>query len=301
MESAEPAAAARSVCYRHPERETYIRCGRCDRPICPDCMVSASVGFQCPECVKAGNVAVRQPRTVFGASADVRSSIVTRTLIGLSVVGYFFQLLIPTVTARYELSGLRIADGEWWRLITGGFLHGGLMHLAFNMWALFVVGRQLEQQLGRLRFSLLYAASLLAGSTASYLFSPANYLGVGASGAIFGLFGGLIVVARRMNWQLNALIGLVVVNFLLPFVVPNVDWRAHVGGLIAGIVVTTAFAYSPARVRTVVVAVVLAVLVAGCASAVAWRSQVIQTDPRFAVLFELPDQFPPPDEYRPFP
>ena len=301
MESAGPAASARSVCYRHPDRETYIRCGRCDRPICPDCMVSASVGFQCPECVKQGSASVRKARTVFGAEAGQRRPLVTETLVALCVAGYVLQVAIPTVTARFELSGLRIANGEWWRLFTGGFLHGGVMHLAFNMWALLLVGRQLELQLGRVRFGVLYAVSLLAGSTASYVFSPANYLGVGASGAIFGLFGGLIIVARRMNWQLNALIGLVLVNFLIPFVVPNVDWRAHVGGLVAGLLVTTAFAYSPAGLRTALSAAVVLSIVAVCAVAVTSRSQAIRNDPRFAVVFQFPDEFLPLDDYRPFP
>ncbi len=301
MEPAESAAPQRSVCYRHSDRETYIRCGRCDRLICPDCMTSASVGFQCPECVHDGKTSVRQARTVFGADASVRRAIVTETLVAACVACYALQIAIPTFTARFELSGLRIANGDWWRLFTGGFLHGGLIHLAFNMWALLLVGRQLELQLGRVRFGALYAVSLLAGSTASYVFSPATYLGVGASGAIFGLFGGLIVVARRMNWQLNALVGLVLVNFLIPFVVPNVDWRAHVGGLVAGLVLTTAFAYSPAGLRIVLPAVVIAVVSVGCAVAVTQRSQAIRNDPEFAFVFESPDQYLPLQEYRPFP
>ena len=301
IESADQADSARSVCYRHPDRETYIRCGRCDRLICPDCMTSASVGFQCPECVKEGQASVRQPRTVFGASAETRRPVVTETLVALCLAGYALQIAIPTFTARFELSGLRIANGEWWRLFTGGFLHGGLMHLAFNMWALLIVGRQLEPQLGRVRFGVLYAVSLLAGSTVSYCFSPAVYLGVGASGAIFGLFGGLIVVARRMNWQLNALIGLVLINFLVPFVVPNVDWRAHVGGLLAGLIVTAAFAYSPPGLRIVIPAVVIAAIVVGCVVAVTARSQEIHNDPRYAIVFQLPDIYLPLDEYRPFP
>lgn len=300
MESADPAASARSVCYRHPDRETYIRCTRCDRLICPDCMISASVGFQCPECVKEGRASVRQARTAFGASVT-QSGIVTQTLVALCVVGYVLQLAIPTFTSRFELSGLRIANGEWWRLITGGFLHGGVMHLLFNMFALLMVGRQLEEQLGRVRFGVLYATSLVAGSTVSYVFSPGAYLGVGASGAIFGLFGGLIVVARRMNWQLNTLIGLVVINFLIPFVVPNVDWHAHVGGLLAGLIVTTAFAYAPTKIRDVTAAVAVVAVLVGCGVAVAARSTAIKTDPRFSIFFDDLNSYLPLDEYRPFP
>lgn len=247
-------------------------------------MVSASVGFQCPECVREGNASVREAKTVFGAAAGEKPPVVTRVLIALSVIGYGLQLAVPELTNRFDTFGVAVAFGEWWRLFTSGFLHGGLMHLAFNMWALFVVGQQLERQLGWARYLALYLVCLLGGSTVSYFFSSPESSSVGASGAIFGLFGGLFVVARRMNWELNGVIGIVVINFAIPFFVPNIDWRAHVGGLVTGLLVTSVFAYAPVRFRTIAPVLAIGLVTLTCGAIVAAHSHAIQQIPELSTL-----------------
>ena len=273
----EPVLAAPS-CYRHPGRETYIRCGRCDRPICPDCMISAAVGFQCPECVAAGT-AGREPRTVFGGKVEQAPGRVSLVIIGTCVAAFVAQSTVTGFTARFALLPIAVADGQWWRLVTAGFLHGGFFHLALNMVALWVVGPSLEAALGRARFVALYGTALLAGSTASYLFNEPAVYSLGASGAIFGLFGATIVILRRLRRDVGAFVGIVLVNLLLPLFFPNIDWRAHVGGLVAGVVVTAVFVYAPRERRAAAsVAVVGAVLVC-CVLLVGWRTAAIREAP----------------------
>ena len=269
-------------CYRHAGRETYIRCSRCDRPICPDCMVSAAVGFQCPECVAQGRSTQRAPRTVFGGTVHQRTGAVTTTLIGVCVVVFALQVAIPSFTGRFWLLGVEVAGGQWYRLFTAGFLHASVLHILFNMWALWVVGRPMEALLGRGRFLALYTCSLLAGSTASYLFGNPLTPGLGASGAIFGLFGGMLVVARRMRWNLAGLVALVGINLALPFFSPGIDWHAHVGGLVAGTAVTAAMVFPPPRLRMAATVAACAVLVGVCVGLVAWRDAQIQGDPQLA-------------------
>jgi membrane associated rhomboid family serine protease len=296
-----PADAVAPVCYRHPTRETYIRCNRCDRPICPECMVSAAVGFQCPECVAEGRKTVREPRTVFGGKVYARPGLVTTTLVGLCVAAYVVQVAVPSTTGKGEMFGLAVASGQWWRLITAGFLHLSLVHILFNMWGLWVLGKPLEARLGRVRFGVLYAVSLFAGSTVSYVFANPQGASVGASGAIFGLAGGMIVMAKRMQWNLSWLVGIVALNFLLPFVVANIDWHAHVGGLVAGMIVTAAFVYPPPRLRVVSAVVVVAVVMAVCVGLVAHRTQQIRQDPRYASVFQLGGVITGDGDFRPFP
>ena len=201
------------VCYRHPGRETYVRCTRCDRPICPDCMRDASVGHQCPECVAEGRRSARPARTAFGGGAAGRHGYVTKALIALNVLlmllsiasdrggdaavgGSGFGGLMGGSTPLTEWGcGARparsipdgtlggIADGEWYRLVTAMFLHYGVLHLLLNMWALWVLGRSLEANLGPLRFAALYLIAGLGGNVAAYLFSAAEPATAGASTA----------------------------------------------------------------------------------------------------------------------
>jgi len=293
------ADAVAPVCYRHPTRETYIRCTRCDRPICPECMVSASVGFQCPECVAQGRQTVRPTRTVFGGKVHAQPGLATSVLVTVCVVVWLAQIAIPSLTGHLEIYGLAVASGQWYRLVTAAFLHLSIVHILFNMWGLWVLGRPLEAMLGRIRFVSLYFTALIAGSTASYLFSDPLGAAAGASGAIFGLAGGLIVVARRMNWNFSWLVGIVALNFLLPFMVANIDWHAHVGGFLAGLAVTAAFTYPPKPSRVAVSVVAVVVLLAGCLGLVAHRTQQIRDDPTYGSVFQLGGTFPDAGNFRP--
>lgn len=253
--SPERAPAEPATCYRHPEREAHIRCTRCERRICPDCMIPASVGFQCPECVAEGNKGVRQARTVFGGQVTADPGYVTKALIALNVVAYVGQLVSDEFTVRFFDLGLArdpatgdlfgVADGEVYRLLTSAFLHGGIFHLLLNMYALFLFGPQLEGTLGRVRFTALYLVSALGGSALSYAFSPPNQPSLGASGAVFGLLGAYLVVSRRLGRNSTPVLVLLAINFGYGFLVPRIDWRAHLGGLVAGALVALALAYAP--------------------------------------------------------
>ncbi|WP_198679300.1 rhomboid family intramembrane serine protease [Thermomonospora amylolytica] len=253
------------TCYRHPGRETYVRCTRCDRYICPECMRDAAVGHQCVECVREGNRSVRQARTVFGGQVAA-TPVVTYTLITLNVLAYVAEVLSERVVDRFAMLGVwvdqfgmvrpgGVADGEFHRLITAAFLHSppgssfSITHILFNMWALWVLGSQLEQVLGRWRFTALYLLSALGGSVLLYLVNPTG-AAVGASGAIFGLFGAFFVVAKRMNAPTGGIVTLLVLNLVITFTVSGISWEGHIGGLIVGGLLTAAFAFAPRANRT---------------------------------------------------
>jgi membrane associated rhomboid family serine protease len=224
-------------------------------------MVSAAVGFQCPDCVAEGRRTQRPVRTVFGGEVHARSNVVTISIIVACVAAFGLQVAYPAFTGRFSLVGIDVAAGQWYRLITCGFLHVSVLHILFNMWALWVVGPPLEGVFGRLRFGALYAVSLLCGSAASYFFGDPQAMAVGASGAIFGLFGALFVVARRMRWNAGGIAALIVVNLLLPFVMPSIDWHAHVGGLVGGAAAGAVMAYTPQRWRRLASVGICALLV----------------------------------------
>jgi|SRR5690242_2760325 len=238
------------VCFRHPGRETYVSCTRCGRPACPDCLRNAAVGQQCVECVQAGNQSVRQPRISLAARVP-GGAVVTWALIGVNVVCYVAELISIRVANNGALFGLAVASGQWYRLITNTFLHEpgisgfGPAHIIFNMWALAVVGPALEQTLGRARFLAVYLASALAGSVVFYVVASPGATALGASGAIFGLFGAWFVVARRLRADSRQVIMLIAINLAIGFVVPHIAWQAHVGGLVAGAALTAAFVYAP--------------------------------------------------------
>ena len=161
-------------CYRHPDRATYVQCTRCQRYICPECMRDAAVGHQCVECVSAGAQTVRQPKTQAGARLGATTPLVTYGLIAVNVVLFVAQMASRRFEAALTMWSPAVADGELYRLITSAFLHSGITHILFNMFALFVVGPPLEIWLGRLRFSALYLLSALGGSVVIYLLSPLN-------------------------------------------------------------------------------------------------------------------------------
>ncbi|HEX2313384.1 MAG TPA: rhomboid family intramembrane serine protease [Thermomonospora sp.] len=248
------------TCYRHPGRETYVRCTRCDRYICPDCMRDAAVGHQCVECVREGNRSVRQPRTIFGGQVSV-TPVVTYTLIALNLLVYVAEIGSSRIVDEYAMLGVAtdrfgvvlpggVADGEWYRLITAAFLHSppeasfGIGHIIFNMWALWAIGPQLEQVLGRWRFTALYLLSALGGSVLLYLVDPAG-AAVGASGAIFGLFGAFFVIAKRLRAPAGGIVFLLVLNLVITFSVPGISWEGHLGGLLVGGALATGYAFLP--------------------------------------------------------
>ena len=254
--------AAPPVCYRHPGRPTYVSCVRCGRPACPDCLRPAAVGHQCVDCISAGNQGVRRASGRFGGQVTTNAT-VTWTLVALNVACYIAELINQNlITDGFMLgkfgSQYGVADGQWYRLITSAFLHEplgsglGILHIAFNMWALIFVGPALEHVLGRVRFLAVYLASALGGSVLYYLIAPVGIPALGASGAIFGLFGAWFVLARRLRIDSRLIVGLIVLNLVIGFVVPNIGWQAHVGGLIVGAALTAAYVYAPRANRAAI-------------------------------------------------
>ena len=206
------------TCYRHPDRETRVSCSSCGRPICPDCMTPTPVGMRCPECMQQRTKVVQG---VGGSATGFWQSPATYVLIAINVVAYLIEIAAGSgglsgvggrVVANYALFGPAVAEGEWYRLVTAGFLHGSLFHIGFNMLLLFFLGRLLEPALGTPRFLVLYFASLLAGSFGALLLDP-NALTLGASGAVFGLAGATFVIARGRG--MDALAG--EIGFLIVF------------------------------------------------------------------------------------
>jgi membrane associated rhomboid family serine protease len=212
-------------------------------------MIAAPVGYRCPDCMKA-NVPPA-PKTVAGG-ALVSTPRVTYFLIGLNVVLFAIQYAqgVNKVAVDYGMYPVAIAQGgEWWRLFTSAFLHGSLIHIAFNMYVLFFLGPTLERILGHTRFIVLYLLSALGGSVASYWFSDLQTVSVGASGAIFGLMGALIVAGRRLRYDIKQVLFLLAVNVAIGFFSPGVDWRAHFGGLVVGAAVAAIMVFPPKRIR----------------------------------------------------
>jgi len=242
-----------TTCYRHPDRSAGVSCQRCDRPICPSCMVQASVGFQCPECAGAHKTKVVTGKAAFGGGAA--DPILTKVLIGINAAVYLLMVGLSGSAGRasgpvFEWGatfGPLIAEGEWYRLVSGAFLHSGFIHLGMNMYLLWLLGSVLEPTLGRARFGLLYAASLLGGALGIMLLSP-DVAAVGASGAVFGLMGAMVVLQYRagQNPFRSGIGTLVVLNLVITFAIPGIAIGAHVGGLAVGALAAFAISLSPA-------------------------------------------------------
>lgn len=269
-------------CYRHPDRETGVRCTRCERPICPECMVSASVGFQCPECVRGGSgtgrpPAANRPRTLVGGTVTADPRLVTKLLIGVNLLAFLLQYTVGhELTDRFALVGQAyftdygplegVAEGQYYRLLTSMFLHSGYVHILFNMLSLWWIGAPLEAAFGRARYLALYFTSGLAGSALTYLLAAPNQETLGASGAIFGLFGATAVLMRRLNYDMRPIVVLLVINLIFTFNPGmNIAWQAHIGGLVAGVGCGYAMVHAPRRRRALIqygsCVVVLAVVV----------------------------------------
>jgi membrane associated rhomboid family serine protease len=267
------AQAAPPTCYRHPGRPTYVSCVRCGRPACPDCLRPAAVGHQCLDCIRGGQRTARRPAGRFGGAIPSGAR-VTQALIGLNIVLYLVLLAHPSLAVDWGMLGRAavngqpagVAAGQWYRLVTSAFLPPtgglGLVDIAFNLWALLFVGPPMERQLGGVRFIAVYLASAIGGSVAFYFLAPQNELALGASGAIFGLFGAWLVIARRLRLDARVIVFLIVVNLALDFAGRHyIAWQAHVGGLITGAVLTAAYVYAPRRRRGAIqLAATLAVL-----------------------------------------
>ena len=202
-------------------------------------MISAPVGFQCPECVAGAKVSL--PKTRFGGSFNTVPK-VTRAILVTCISIFVLSLLLGSFALAFGMIPIAIAQGEWWRLLTSTLLHGSILHLLFNMYALYWLGPQLERSLGHVRFAALYILSALGGSVASYWFSDLRTVSVGASGAMFGLITATIVIGREMRTDVSQLIVLLGLNVVIGFLQSGIDWRAHFGGAITGAAI--AFIYT---------------------------------------------------------
>jgi membrane associated rhomboid family serine protease len=276
MSTAEP-----RYCYRHPDRETGLSCSDCGRPICADCATFAPVGIRCPD--HAGAQGGKKPRQIKppkvrraqGVALASGAAPVTKILIGANIAIYLITIKQGNglnspggnLLLRWILWGPAVANGGWYRLVTNMFLHASLIHIGFNMYILWWAGSQVEQYLGRSRFLALYLVSGLAGSAGALVVAPLTP-SLGASGAVFGVLGAMAM----LEWQLTGQIGgaalpLIMINLVLGFVLPNISWGAHVGGLIGGVLITLGYAhwrggraqYGQLSVEGVVVLVAVAV------------------------------------------
>ncbi len=261
------------TCYRHPDREAHIRCQRCNRVICPDCMRPAAVGFQCPECVKEGAKTTRAGRTAYGGLRPTDASLTSMVLIALNVgvwiailatggndsrlldylvlrpeafcvsQGGAFDVSHATCDANGGTWLFGVSDGAYWQLVTSMFAHVQLWHIGFNMFALYALGPQLELVVGRARFLALYFLSGLAGSALVYW---GDRGALGASGAIFGLMGALLIVAIKVRGDVRGILTWIALNFVITVVFVNsISWEGHLGGFIGGTAIGAVLVYTP--------------------------------------------------------
>jgi membrane associated rhomboid family serine protease len=289
-ESPEPPSGERTSgltlesCYRHPREVTGVHCTRCGRPICPDCMTPAPVGYQCPECVAEARRSSRGPRARLriGPRAGI-----TSVLLVANIAMFVVEILtgaasgFQTGNDIVDLGALvpvLVADGQYWRLFTAMFLHANLLHLAFNMYALYLFGNLIEQALGTVRFALIYVLCGLLASITSFAFSDPSAVAVGASGAIFGLLGAWVAYNFRRRGSalaaanLQTALLIVGINVFLGFSIQGIDNFAHLGGLASGIVAGwLAEGIGPRNVRPYVQVAGFALLVVAGVAVTAWR------------------------------
>jgi membrane associated rhomboid family serine protease len=267
------------TCYRHPDRESYIRCQRCERTICPDCMRDAAVGFQCPTCVAEGTRSTRQGRTAYGGARSGNPALTSMVLIAMNIgvwiaitVGGGFNsrlfdwlalrpkgLCVVGPQAAYDIDELScpmggtllpgFSDGAYWQVVSSMFTHVEIWHIAFNMLALWFLGPQLELAIGRARFLALYFLSGLAGGVL-VLYAGPEYGGThGASGAIFGLMGALLVVAIKVRGNVRMIAVWLLLNLVITVTFPGISWQGHLGGFMAGVLIALVLVYAPRNQR----------------------------------------------------
>jgi membrane associated rhomboid family serine protease len=263
-------ASTATTCYRHPGRETGVACSSCGRPICPDCMTPTPVGMRCPECS-------RQKTKVRTAATLTGDPQLTYFLIAVNAIAWVAMLATGasingvggTVYAHGALYGPSVKDGDWWRIVTAGFLHASIIHIAFNMYFLYFLGTIIEPMIGKLRFGLIYAVSLLGGSFGALLLTP-NSPTVGASGAVFGLMGAAILAmrARGIDPMQSGLGVTLLLNLGITFLIPGISKGGHVGGLVAGAVVGYLLFEVADRRRSAATPVIVACVALGVALAV---------------------------------
>ena len=206
------------------------------------------------DCVRETNKAVPSRRTIFGGVARAGRPVVTITMMAICVVAFALDWAIPKdfVFQNFAYAPF-LTETEPWRMVSSAFLHStNIMHIAFNMYALWILGNALESAFGRARFLAVYLVSAFAGSVGVLLLAPIDTVVVGASGAVFGLFGALFVVQKKRGGDLRQIIVLLLINAAIGFIIPNIAWQAHLGGLIAGALCTVAIAYAPAKNRVIV-------------------------------------------------
>jgi membrane associated rhomboid family serine protease len=273
-----------TVCYRHAGREANIRCQRCERPICTECMRDAAVGFQCPSCIKEGARSTRQAAGAYGGPRSANPALTSYVLIGINVAVWLGVIATGWHSSRLPaLLGLAprglcesiaepgsfygratsqalcsqadmrwvpgVADGSYWQLVTSMFLHVEIWHIAANMVSLYMLGPAVEAALGRTRFLAAYLLGGLAGGVAAYWLSATDGFTLGASGAIYAVFGALAVLALKVGGDLRPIAINLAINLVITYAVPNISWQAHLGGLIGGLVVTAIIVYAPRGTR----------------------------------------------------
>jgi membrane associated rhomboid family serine protease len=273
------------VCYRHTDRESHIRCQRCERPICPDCMHPAAVGFQCPQCVSEGARSTRAGRTAYGGRRSANPALTSQVLLALNAAVFllvtatggggsalFYRLALIPAGACVSLPGqgtygavatsqmcaltrdgewfIGVADGAYWQLLTSAFTHLDLWHIGFNMVALWVLGPQLELVLGRTRFLAVYLLSALSASALVYWASGPHSSTIGASGAMFGMMGALLVIAHKVRGDYSQLMVWIGLNFLITVLGRSfISWQGHLGGFVGGLVLAALIVYAPKQGR----------------------------------------------------
>ncbi len=235
------------TCYRHPDRVTGLSCSRCGRPICVEDSIDAPVGQICPECAKTGGTQrVVRARQITGRPT-FQTAPVSFTIIAVTAIIWILGFVAPAVGdalfRNLAMANFLVASGEWWRIFTAALLHAGITHIGFNMYALYLFGPRLEQQVGSPAFAAFYVAAAGAGGAASYAFGAPSQVSIGASGAIFGLLGAWMFVAWKMRntpggrRMFRELFILLAINAALPLLIPNIDWRAHAGGFLGGVLI----------------------------------------------------------------
>jgi membrane associated rhomboid family serine protease len=252
-----------ATCYRHPSRETGVSCSNCGNPICPDCMTATPVGMRCPDCA-------RQKTPTRSLQSIAVEPIATYVLIALNVAVFVGARSSVQAQSDLILFGPAVADGDYWRLLTSGFLHVELMHIALNMLSLFWLGRMIEPALGHVRFVAIYLVSLLGGALGVMILSP-NDPTLGASGAIYGLLGAAIVMARNRNISLiqSGLLPILALNFIFTLSVPGISLGGHLGGLVGGLIATFVVEQFSMRRRDSLIPAVAACAVLGVITAIA--------------------------------
>jgi membrane associated rhomboid family serine protease len=247
------------VCPRHPDRVSYVRCQRCERPVCPECQRPAAVGFQCVDCVAEQAKTVRSGRTTFGGQVQRGGRNATTTIIGICVAVYILQRLGGIRITRQFMFVPAFALQEPWTFLTSAFLHSPnfLLHIVFNMYALWLGGPYLESLLGRARFIALYLLAAVGGSVGLFLLATPGtdsrswWTGaVGASGAVFGTWGAIMVFNRRLGRNNGGMIVLLLINAAIGFAPGlSIAWQAHLGGLVTGVLAGAVLAYTPREHR----------------------------------------------------